>query len=159
MPAPTRSQLFCASNWPARIWFVAFPAIAVWLMAAALGPAPDLSAWNRDAKGYALLIVVALFLGLAIGGLLGVFVLGPVYFHRSQLNGAPYGPGDRVMVLVGRNRGLVARIVEVNDFRDTIKVEWEDSAADAAKVYYRHLQVLRADARPPAATSPAIPAP
>ena len=81
-------------------------------------------------------------------------MLGPLHFHRSQLNGAPYRPGDAVLVLVGRNRGRVARVVEVNEERDFVRVEWDDPATAAAT--YRHLQLLRAA---PAPTSPAAPAP
>jgi len=41
------------------------------------------------------------------------FILGPVYYTRGRLNGAPYHEGDYVQILVGPHRGWVVRVYAV----------------------------------------------
>jgi hypothetical protein len=128
---PTRAQRFFARNWLPWIWIVSFLALAVLLMASALGPVPELAGFGPDAKAYLLLIGIALLLGYCVAALLGPFVLGPIYHWRAEVNGAPFQPGDRVEILVGANSGRVARGAEVWDWRGSLRVDFtEPSPAD-----------------------------
>lgn len=140
---PTRLHYFYAHNWPARLWVLAVPFAGAGLMAAALGPVPDLATpLSRAARGYLLLLALGALLGYFIGGLLGVFVLGPLYHHRSQSNGAPFVVGDRVLVLRGRDRGQVLAVMESLDYRGTMRL--------ANGRYYDVLHVIRdGDAQAP----------
>jgi len=152
---PTRTHRFFARNWLPRIWIVAFPALAALLMASALAPAPDLAGLGPDAKAYLLLIGIALALGLCVAALLGPFVLGPIYHWRAEVNGAPFQPGDRVEILVGANRGRVARVAEVSDWRSSLRVEFTEPVARMAKTHFDFTQVLKVGV----ADSPVEPAP
>ena len=121
---PTRAHYFYANNWPQRIWLVAWPLAAAGLMILVLGPAPDMSTpLSRDARGYLKLLGLAAAIAFLLGGLIGVFVLGPMYWHRAQLNGVPFAPGDRVEILAGRDRGRIATVAEYNDYRMYVKLE------------------------------------
>jgi hypothetical protein len=156
---PTRAHRFFARNWLPGIWMTAFPTLAVLLMASALAPAPELAGLGPDAKAYILLIGIALALGLCIAALLGPFVLGPVYHWRAEVNGAPFQPGDRVEILVGANRGRVARVAEVWDWRGSLRVEFAEPVPRKDKTIFALTQVLRisaaespAESTPPRAT-------
>ncbi len=122
---------------------LAAPLAGAGLMAAALAPVPDLATpLSRAARDYLLLLALGALLGWFIGGLLGVFVLGPLYYHRSQLNGAPFAAGDRVLILRGRDRGQVLAVVESLDYRGSMRL--------ANGRYYDALHVIRdGDARAP----------
>ena len=122
---PTRAQYFFARNWPARILVVIVPLLFAYLMARGLGPVPRLAGLGPEARSYLLLLGIALLLGLCVVALLAPFVLGPIYHYRAELNGAPFQAGDRVEILVGANRGQVARVVEVWDWRGNLRVEWD----------------------------------
>ena len=148
---PTRAHRFFAQNWLPRIWMAAFPALAALLMASALGPAPELAGFGRDAQAYLLLIGIALALGFCVAALLGPFVLGPIYHWRAEVNGAPFQPGDRVEILVGANRGRVARVAEVWDGRASLQVEFTEPVPRNDKSIFDLTQVLKvASADPPA---------
>jgi hypothetical protein len=125
---PTRLHYFYAHNWPARIWFGLFTFGPVLLMAGALGtPPPDLLGLGADAKRYLFLLGITWLLGFFGGGLLGWFILGPLYHYRAELNGYPFQTGERVQILVGAKRGRVARITEVREVRGEVCVELPES--------------------------------
>jgi transcription elongation factor len=67
----------------------------------------------------------------------GTFVLGPIYFHRAQLNGAPFQPGDVVEILVGPNRGRVVRVLESWDWRGMVKVDLGAPATSKRRGIFR----------------------
>jgi hypothetical protein len=142
---PTRAHRFFAGNWLPRIWMAAFPALAALLMASALGPAPELAGFGRDARAYLLLIGIALALGLCVAALLGPFVLGPIYHWRAEVNGAPFHPGDRVEILVGANRGQVARVAEVWDWRGSLRVEFPGATGRGERSIVNLTQVIKVD--------------
>lgn len=149
---PTRAQRFFAGNWLPRIWMAAFPALAALLMAGALGPAPELAGFGRDARAYLLLIGIALALGICVAALLGPFVLGPIYHWRAEVNGAPFQPGDRVEILVGANRGRVARVAEVWDWRGSLQVEFTEPVPRRDKTSFALTEVLKIGAAESAPT-------
>ncbi len=157
---PERARSFYARNWPARIWIVVFPALCVALMAVALGPPPELAGFKGDAKGYLLLLGLALLIGLCAAALLGPFLLGPLYHYRAERNGYPFHPDDRVELLVGANRGRVVRVVEVWDWRGDLRVDLGESARPGANTLFQFTQVVRvAEDAPPAVEQPELPAP
>jgi hypothetical protein len=149
---PTRMHYFYAQNWPAWIWFTVAPLLCVLIMANALGTPPHLYALGVEAKSYLFLLGLAWLLGYLVAGLLGWFIFGPVYHYRAELNGAPFQPGDRVQILVGRDRGRVVRVAEVWDWRGDLRVDLGDLAGRKRRTIFGFAQVIRAtDAEPPVA--------
>ncbi len=125
---PTRLHYFYAYKWPVWICIVVVPLLCVALVARELGPPPAFFPLESDARSYLLLLACAWLLGWASCALLGPFVLGPIYFHRAQLNGAPFQMGDSVEILVGPNRGRVVRVLEPLDGRGMAKVDLGEPA-------------------------------
>jgi hypothetical protein len=120
---PTRLHYFYAYNWPKWLWITLVPLACVALMAGALGPPPALLPPGAEGKGYLLLLGLAWLLGFTGGLLPGWFILGPIYFHRAQLNGAPFHPGDEVEILVGRCRGRVVRVLDAENWQGSVRVD------------------------------------
>ncbi len=127
-------------------------------MASALGPPSSLSPLGSDGKSYLFLLGLAWLLGCAGGSLVGTFILGPIQFHRAQLNGAPYQPGDLVEILVGPNRGRIVRVQESLDGRGTVKVDLGEQTSPIGKSifwsgeYFEETQLLKVgDAEQPLA--------
>jgi hypothetical protein len=125
-------------------------------MASALGPAPEIAKFGPEAKSYLFLLGIALLAGICVAALAGPFILGPIYHHRAELNGAPFQAGDRVVVLVGARRGQVARVTEVLEWRGYLRVDWGSSTARKSREVFQLAQVIKVDvAEPPfAAGSP-----
>lgn len=149
---PTRIHYFYAQNWPARILFWMFPMLCAVLMAIALGAPPNLHDFGADARSYLLLIGLAWLIGYFVAPLLGWFILGPIYHHRAELNGAPFQAGDMVELLVGRERGQVVRVAEVWDWRGDLRVDLAAVPGRSASAIFAFTQVMKAsDAEPPVA--------
>ncbi len=83
-----------------------------------------------------MLLGLAWLLGMAGGSLAGPFILGPIYFHRAKLNGAPFQEGDLVEILVGPNRGRAVRVRESLDGRGTVKVDFGEQASSNRRSIY-----------------------
>ena len=132
------------------IWIVAVPSLCAILMACALGPAPGIAGFERDAKDYLYLIGIALLLGICVAALTGPFILGPLYHYREELNGYPFQPDDAVELLVGANRGRVARVVEVLEGRGVVRVDLGEFATPGAKTLFRIAQVIKVTKMGPA---------
>jgi len=147
---PTRVHYFYAQNWPARIWIVIIPSLCVVLMARALGTPPKIGGFQADARSYLILLAIAWLLGLCVAALLGTFILAPLYRYRAQLNGYPFQPGDRVEILVGASRGRVVHVVEVCDWRGSLRLDLGELASPRARTSFHFAQVIKAtDAEPP----------
>ena len=131
---------------------MAVPSLFVLLTARALGPAPEIAGFEADARSYLFLLGIALLLGFCAVALVGPFILGPIYHYRAELNGAPFQTGDRVEVLVGANRGHVARVAEVWEWRGDLRVDWGTSVARKSRTIFHLAQVIKVgDAEPPVA--------
>lgn len=76
---------------------------------------------------------------------MGWFVIGPLYHYRAELNGYPFQPGDRVLLLTGANRGWVAPVKEVWDWRGTLVVDFADAPRPKANKYFGFVEVIKAD--------------
>jgi len=140
---PTRIHYFYAQNWPAWIWFAVAPLLGVLIMASALGAPPDLTTLGAEAKIYFFLLGLAWILGYLAAGLLGWFLLGPIYHYRAELNGAPFQPGDRVQILVGRDRGRVVRVAEVRDWRGDLRVDLGELADLKGRAIFHFAQIIK----------------
>jgi len=153
---PTRAHYFFAQNWPVKIGIVLVPSLFVVLMARALDPAPEIAGFDAEARSYLFLLGIALLLGFCVVALMGPFILGPIYHYRAELNGAPFQTGDRVEVLVGANRGRVARVAEVWESRSDLRVDWNSSVARKGRTIFHFAQVIKvADAEPSVAADAA----
>ena len=86
------------------------------------------------------------------GGTAGPFILGPIYHYRAEQNGAPFHTGDRVEILVGANRGQVAQVAEVWEWRGDLRVDWGPSVARKGRTIFGLAQIIKVcDDEPPVA--------
>lgn len=92
-----------------------------------------------------LLLIAAI--GYLAGGLLSLFVLGPIYYSQGLENGAPYCPGDRVYLLTGRHRGQIVPVYEVWDERSQVRVELSDAEREAVTDVFGYVEVCRVSPR------------
>ena len=128
------------------------PSLFVAFMAWALGPAPEIAGFEPEAKSYLFLLGIALLLGFCVVALTGPFILGPIYHYRAEQNGAPFHTGDRVEILVGANRGQVAQVAEVWEWRGDLRVDWGPSVARKGRTIFGLAQIIKVcDDEPPVA--------
>lgn len=124
---PNCLQYFFARNWLINAWFGACVLIttstAVYMSGLTLDSLREFSAvfW----------LVIVLALGCCLGWFIafpaGWFFLGPVYYIVGSLNGAPYGPGDKVRILHGPLRDRIATVnTAYNDERRMLSLELDD---------------------------------
>lgn len=139
---PNRLHYFYAYKGPVWICIIVVPMLFVALMAGALGSPTSLTPGEAHPKGYLLLLGLAWLLGWASCALVGPFVLGPIYFHRAQLNGAPFQAGDPVEILVGPNRGRVVRVVEPLNGRGMVKVDFGEQPG-LKREWFEETQLLK----------------
>lgn len=85
-----------------------------------LMPTVALSPWGITR--FALLMMVAGCLGLVLGAFFGSMLLTVVYKWVAHRNGAPFRPGDTVVILSRRYPGHVTRIYEVWAERGQVRV-------------------------------------
>ena len=74
------------------------------------------------------------------------YILGPVYFHRARLNGAPFQEGDLVEILVGPNRGRLTRVLETWEWRGMVKVALVNPATPTRKSIFWSGEGVRGNA-------------
>jgi len=150
---PTRLHYFYAQNWPAWIWFTVVPLIPVLVAARALGTPADLSTFGPESRSYLFLLGISWLLGYLVGGLVGWFILGPLYHYRAEINGYPFRSGDRVEILVGARRGCVLRVAEVREERGEVRIEPPESAGRKEKTVFHFAQIIKVDG-----VEPSVPA-
>lgn len=121
------------------------------------GVPTDLWSGLRVVFAMALAALAAMFSAF----LLSLFILGPIYDSQGIANGAPYQPGDLVLLLVGPHQGKVLPVYQVWDQRSEVRVwigEPEERRADDVFGYAQVLRVSHPQADPlgpPPATNPA----
>lgn len=140
---PSRRQVWIANNWPLRVL----------LLITTLGSLLSVGIFYLSAIGRAATITslgtfvgclaVAAALGYLVGGLLSLFILGPVYYGQGLDNGAPYQPGDQVRLLTGRYRSRVVAVYEVWAERGQVRVDLGDAERSAVKDVFGYVEVCR----------------
>jgi hypothetical protein len=60
-------------------------------------------------------ILLGLLFGYCSSIPVGIFVLGPFYYFRSQKNGEPFHEGEWIQILIRKHRDQIARVREVYD--------------------------------------------
>lgn len=140
---PSRRQVWIANNWPLRILLLittlgSLLSVGIFYLSA-IG-LPTTIAEVGTFVGY---LAVAAALGYLVGGLLSLFILGPVYYGQGLDNGAPYQPGDQVRLLSGRHRGRVVTVYEVWSERGQVRVDLGDVERSAVKDVFGHVEVCR----------------
>ena len=137
-----RLKRFVAEDWPFRIWIAGVVMAWFVFLKGALNPDRTLfSAWQE----------LAAFIGIAAAGLVisiliagmaaGVFV-APINRIQARLNGAPFKPGDRVLILAGRYRGRIGRVY--SEWQgETIRVDVGDEASKTFDDVFGQYQVER----------------
>lgn len=112
----TRTQRFFANGW--ALW-VCLGACAIGLPGVMLQTvnlkAAFASGWHvwLPLVGASLIFAIV---GFLFGAIIACLILGPLYGLRARLNGGPFAPGDRVVVLSGKHRGR----------RGSVYAEWQE---------------------------------
>lgn len=145
---PTRLQYFVAENWPARIWIVVVPGLITlaFIFRCWLVFSHPFDGWNLL---HALIIVILAWLvGFFTAIVSGWCVLGPYYFHRSEINGAPFQIGDRVRILAGPYRDQIREIYEIWTSRNQVRLNLGAEAKDQFTDIYGYIAVCRCSDKP-----------
>src|SRR5262245_2694457 len=106
-------QYIFAKDWPMKAYFALAASLGISIVVAVCQPS---TAMFRDWQ-FALLFLVSIIVAPVLAFFLSLpcafMFLGPVYFLRAKLNGAPFQVGDRVRILVGPHRDRVVQIYDV----------------------------------------------
>lgn len=86
-----------------------------------------------------LLAVIAGFFGAL---LLGLFVLGPIYSARGEMNGGPFAIGDHVQIIAGPHRGTTTRVYSTWQ-HDTVRVELGPKVSETFGDIFSASELLR----------------
>jgi hypothetical protein len=87
------------------------------------------------------------FLGVALGGMLGLWVVGGVFiwpwilYLAGKLNGVPFQEGDWVRILKGSRRDLIVRVYIVYTPRHEIRVELGEQEKQEFKDVFKDNEV------------------
>lgn len=142
MMKPTRMQYFFAQDWPLKFWFVGVMVFAA--IAAGCACQPSLALF-KDWHFLVLFIfailvapVFAFFLSLPITWL----IVGPFYYARAKLNGAPFQVGDHVQILAGPHRDKIGKIYSAWQ-GGTFRVELGSEAEKSYKDVFSETQLVR----------------
>lgn len=141
MVKPTRIQVFFASGWPVRAWFVVVPTAICVLTLNAFEVTPAmLLAWPGAAWA-ALTAILSWVVGFLIAVVMGGPVLGSIYIVREHMNGGPFKIGDRVLVIGGPHRGRVGLVYSPWQ-GDTVRVDVGEEAKEAFKDIFMGAELL-----------------
>jgi hypothetical protein len=142
---PTLAQRVIASGLPEKVVTLGGGIALMAATAATLLPVLELRL--AAIAAFVFYVVVAGLLGVLLAAFAAAFLLGPVYNARAAENGAPYQSGDWVMILAGPHRGRVARVYEVWESRQQVRVDLGDEARGKFEDLFNYVAVLR---QPPA---------
>jgi hypothetical protein len=139
---PTRWQYFVASGWLLRVWVGGvILACAVYLMLASRFSFALLDDWVITVC-LIVVLVLSVPLGVYVGGLVGRFVLGPIYMEQGRKNGGPFQIGDRVRILVGPHRDCVSTVCDGWQ-HDSVRVVLGDQEKCEFKDIFYPFQIVR----------------
>lgn len=146
----SKVHYFYAQDWPARIWLTSF-SLGFAVVAAYLCW-PLIASFSSWAHLVLVLICVCVagILGRYAGTLLGLPVIGPLYFERSLDNGEPFQEGDLVQIIVGPHRDKTVRVkstFEVGEYAGAHRI-CVDLGQDVSEEdsLFTSLQILRIEA-------------
>ncbi len=71
------------------------------------------------------------------------FVMAPVHFWRSHINGAPFVVGDRVRILTGPYRDQISDVYEVWGHRNQLRVDLDSEARSKVGDVFSFTEVCR----------------
>ena len=135
-------QRLFANNWPLRLCLSAFslgvPVAALRTIDFSAAHAFGLSLW------LALLALSLLFAmaGFLSGAIVASVVLPPLHWLWTHLNGGPFAPGDRVVVLSRTHRGRHGRVY-ARDQGDYVRVEIDEEANAGFRDSFGQHELLR----------------
>jgi hypothetical protein len=137
-------QYFFAGNWPMKIWLAAVSLLCIFLAWRTCEPSmTSFRDWH-----FLVLFVGAILLAPVFGCYVSLlfmwFILGPVYYARGRLNGAPFHEGDHVQILVGLHRGRVVRVYAIWAERNQVRVELGEQKTKGVSDVFSYFQVCRA---------------
>jgi hypothetical protein len=137
LPSPgSVIQYIFAHNWP----FKAYLSVAaiVGVVVAVTVCQPSIAIFSD--RSYLLVFVVSLLLAPVLFVFLALpffwILVGPLYYIRARLNGAPFRVGDSIRILVGPYRGRVVQIYDVWDSRHQVRVDLDaETKIDVTDVF------------------------
>ena len=91
---------------------------------------------------YSLVSLIAAGLGLLLAVVPGVLVIGPLFYHRTLLNGGPFAEGDCVQIIGGKFAGKQSKVYEKWQ-GDQVRVDVGEDAAKKLKDIFQPWQLLR----------------
>jgi hypothetical protein len=145
---PSKLQYFFGQDWPTKIWIMVIPLLCAFAAAFSCQPTLALFSHWSDILMFVGVILLALLLGFFVSILLGLFVLGPLYYDRSIKNGEPFHEGDIVYILAGPHRGRIGRVYKVWDIASwagahRVRVELDEKGTNSGQDIFKSYQVFR----------------
>lgn len=142
---PSRMQYIFAKDWPLKAYFSVAAMLGLWAAVATCQPSMALfSDWL-----YLLLFIVSIVVTPVLAFFLSLpcawMVIGPLYYLRARLNGAPFHIGDRVRILVGPHQDRTVQVYEVWAERRQVRVDLDAQTEKDVTDVFSFTQVCRED--------------
>jgi hypothetical protein len=110
---PTFRHYLVASDWLPFSFQLIWSAFVVGMVVWKIQPSADSFTQPWDILAIGMAVGIAVLVGMCTFLLPAWLVFGPMYYHQSLLNGAPFVPGDKVMILAGPQRGRISRVYKL----------------------------------------------
>lgn len=146
---PTRVQYFFAADGPLKVVCCVGIGLLLGGTIVACEPAAAISAGPWNTLLFLAALVLAVLLGFVGSTIATLPILGPMYWAQGLRNGAPYEPGDVVLILVGPHRGTVTGVWDVWPSRNQIRLDLGDEAREKVVDVFCYTEVLRVRRPPP----------
>jgi hypothetical protein len=136
-------QYLFAKDWPLKVYFAVVAILGVWVAVVTCHPSV---AMFRDWL-YLLLFIVSIVVAPVLFCFLSLpcacMVLGPLYYFRARLNGAPFRVGDRVRILVGPHRDRIVQVYDVWGERRQVRVDLDAQTEKDVTDVFSFTQICR----------------
>jgi hypothetical protein len=140
---PGPLQYFVAKGWPSRIWGVAVGIAGVVLAVVACEPSRSAFQDWRYCLLFVVAVLVAPVLSFFVSLPLAVIFVSPIYSLAARMNGAPFRIGDSVRILSGPYRDRIARVYEIWEPRDQVRLDLDADARKKVTDVFSYTQVCR----------------
>ena len=139
---PTKAQRFYASAWPEFIGFNGIALIVVILCLRSTGFRPSLLLEWPTNIWFVVVTLISALLGIFLAAIPGMLLMGPLFYHRSVVNGAPFEVGDRVQIIGGKYDGTVTHIYSTWQ-GNAVRVDLGEQAKTSYRDVFGPTQLLR----------------
>lgn len=136
---PTLSQRFWANRWLWPGWLGAWSVLALVRLMKEINDTP----WYGWSWLWLLLLVpFTMLIGVLVGGVLGTFVLGPIFSSRGFKNGGPFRVGDTVQILNGPYKGKVTQVYQIGQ-HESVRLRLGEEEEKSFKDIFADVELLR----------------